>query len=320
MGLSFLTPIGALFALAAAVPLAALLLAERRAEHVRCALSLASPRRRALAPVVLALVLLPTLVAVAAAQPVVVRQRALRQRSDAQAFFVFDTSLSMSARSSPTAPTRLARAKREALKLRASLGDIPVGIASMTDRTLPSLLPTTDTVLFERTLRQSIGINRPPPSQRYPGRATTLQALFPVAGSHFFSTGVAHRILVVFTDGEASRLPPDAQFTLPQQVLVPPLLVHVWSPDERIYAHARVDPRYAPDPASGQALEQFASLTKGHVFGESDLGRLAATIHAEAGNAAAHTTVDAYSRIALAPWFVLGGIVPLAFLFWRRNV
>jgi hypothetical protein len=318
--LSFLTPLGAVFALAAAVPLVALLLAERRAVLVRRALSLASPRRRALAPVVLALVLLPTLVAVAAAQPVVVRQRALEQRADAQAFFVFDTSLSMSARASPTAPTRLARAKREALRLRASLGDIPVGIASMTDRTLPSLLPTTDSALFERTLRQSIGINRPPPSQRYPGRATTLQALSPIAGSHFFSSGVTHRILVVFTDGEASSLPPDAQYTLPQQVLVPPLLVHVWSPDERIYVHGRIDPRYAPDPASAEALAQFASLTKGHVFGEHELGRLAATIHSEAGKAAAHTTVDAYSRIALAPWLVLGGIVPLGFLFWRRNL
>jgi len=320
VGLSFLTPFAALFVLAAAVPLAALLLAERRASRVRRALSLGTPGRRALAPVVLALVLLPALVAVAAAQPVVVRQRQLTQRADAQAYFVFDTSLSMSARATPGAPSRLARAKREALRLRATLGDIPVGIASMTDRTLPSLLPTTDAALFERTLRQSVGINRPPPSQRYPDRATALQALFSIAGAHFFAPGVTHRLLVVFTDGEATRLPEDARLSFPQESLVPPLFVHVWSADEHVFVRGKVDPRYQPDPASGQTLQEFASLTRGRVFGEHDLGRLAAVMHAEAGTATAETTVDAYARIALAPWFVLGGIVPLGFLFWRRNL
>jgi hypothetical protein len=317
---SFLTPLGSLFAIAAAVPLAALLVTERRASHVRGMLSLTTPPRRALAPVVLALVLLPALVAVAAAQPVVVRQRLLSQRADAQAFFVFDTSLSMSARPSRDAPSRLARAKLEALRLRAALGDIPVGIASMTDRTLPSLLPTTDAALFVRTLRQSVGIDRPPPSQRYPDRATALQALFSIAGAHFFAPGVTHRLLVVFTDGEAAKLPADARFSFPQESLVPPLLVHVWSADERVYLHGRVDRRYEPDPTSAQALAEFASLTHGRVFGEHDLGRVAAAIRTEAGKAAARTTVDAYARIALAPWFVLGGIVPLGFLFWRRNL
>ena len=30
--------------------------------------------------------------------------------------------------------------------------------------------------------------------------------------------------------------------------------------------------------------------------------------------------IDAYARIALAPWFVVAGVVPLGFLFWRRNL
>lgn len=320
MGVSFLTPFGALFALAAVVPLAALLAMERRSLRVRRTLSLSTRSRRALAPVVLALALLPALVAVAAAQPVVVRQRQLTQRADAQAFFVFDTSLSMSARPARGAPSRLARAKREALRLWGRLGDIPAGIASMTDRTLPNLLPTTDEALFARTLRQSVGINRPPPSQQYPDRATALQALLTIGDSHFFAPGVTQRILVVFTDGEASRLPDDARFTLPLQQHVPPLLVHVWTGDERVYRHGQVDPRYRPDPTSGPALAEFASLTKGRVFGEHDLARVASAIHAEAGPATARTTVTAYARVALAPWLVLAGVVPLGFLFWRRNL
>src|SRR5207302_8589635 len=96
-GVSFLTPLDALFALAAALPLAALLAMERRSGRIRQMLSLPPPRRLAALPVAVALVTLTSLVAVAAAQPVVVQQRLVQERADAQAFFVFDTSLSMKA-------------------------------------------------------------------------------------------------------------------------------------------------------------------------------------------------------------------------------
>ena len=55
MGLTFLTPIDALFALAAAVPLAALWPSNRRMEQVRRIFSLTSPRRREFAAVVASL-------------------------------------------------------------------------------------------------------------------------------------------------------------------------------------------------------------------------------------------------------------------------
>src|SRR4029077_12280037 len=108
----FLTPVDALFAVAAAAPLAALLASERRSEGIRRLLGLRGPGRRAVAPVAIALFLLPGLVGVAAAQPVVVRQQLVRERGDAQAFFVIDTSLSMKASGGPAQPTRLARAER----------------------------------------------------------------------------------------------------------------------------------------------------------------------------------------------------------------
>src|SRR5207249_11550657 len=127
---------------------------------------------------------LPALVAVAAAQPVVVRERMVQERADAQAFFVLDTSLSMRAAAGPGAPTRLARAKRLAMRLERTLGDVPVGIASMTDRSLPNLMPTTDQTLFDRTVEQAIAVNQPPPSQTYPDRATTFDPLVPLVDSH----------------------------------------------------------------------------------------------------------------------------------------
>jgi len=76
-------------------------LTERTSSRIRRALSLPHPRSRTVLPVAVALVLLTSLVAVAAAQPVVVRAQLVNERADAQAFFVFDTSLSMQASAGP---------------------------------------------------------------------------------------------------------------------------------------------------------------------------------------------------------------------------
>ncbi len=212
------------------------------------------------------------------------------------------------------------RAKREALQLSQRLGDIPVGIASMTDRTLPVLMPTTDLVLFDRTLLQSVAIDRPPPSQHYPSRATTLSAIASMGQSQFFPPVVTHPIVVLYTDGESSRLPPDFQYTLGTPQRIRPFLVHVSRPGEHVYAKGKIDQRYVEDPSSGASLQSFAALMKGRVFSESDVGGLAGAIHAAVGNATAHTSVTQYARVALAPWFVLGAVVPLAFLLYRRNL
>lgn len=318
-GLTFLTPLDALFALAVALPLLALFATERTARVIRRTLALQHPRRRTVVPVVVALVLLTSLVAVAAAQPVVVRAQMVNERADAQAFFVFDTSLSMKASGGRGEPTRLARAKRLALRLRAALGDVPIGIASMTDRTLPNLMPTTDASLFTRTLTQSVGIDRPPPSQAYhEKRATSFQALVPLIQSNFYAQGVDRRLLVVFTDGEASQLVPYLNITLHRRV--EPLYVHVWRDGEHIYRDGRVDPHYISDPTSESALRQLASITGGHVYSEGQRASISHAMRDAVGFGGTRAHISAYARIALAPWLVLAGALPLAFLLWRRNV
>jgi len=320
LGVSFLTPLWALFALLAAIPLAALVLTERRADRIRRLFAVRGPRRRALVPVVAALVLLPVLVGIAAAQPIVVRQQLLRERSDAQAFFVFDTSLSMSARGARGAPSRLDRSRRLALALRGRLPDVPVGIATMTDRTLPDLMPTTDAALFSRTLAASVGINRPPPSQAYHGRATTLEALVPILQSHYFSTSSRHKLIVVFTDGESSRLPSILKYQLAPMRGLTVLFVHVWQPDDRIFnANGRPERGYVADPTSGADLASFARLIDGKSFPETQLGPIVAAAQAGVGHSGTERRVETYARVALAPWFLLGGVLPLAFLLWRRN-
>jgi len=316
--MSFLTPLGALFVLAALIPAAALFLTERRAAAVRRLLRVHGPGRRALLPVGLAIVLLPALVAVAAAQPVVIRQEKVSQRADAQAFVLFDTSLSMEASSGPGQPTRLARAKRLARRLEHAMPDLPFGIASMTDRSLPNLMPTVDRTLFDRTVEQSIAIDRPPPSQQHQGRATTFDALAPVVESNFYSTGVQRRLLVVFTDGETAKMSPLLRLELQRRVA--PIFVHVWADGERIYrAGGKPDPNYVADPLSTSDLTKLAAIADGQAVSEHQFGQLLRDARNDVGEAQTHTFSAGYARLPLAPWFVLAAVVPLAFLLWRRN-
>jgi VWA domain-containing protein len=318
-GVSFLTPLGGLFALAMIVPLAALVVTERRSERVRALLGVVGPGRRTLVPVAVALVLLPVLVGVAAAQPVVVRQKVVHERGDAQAYFVFDTSRSMLASSGFGKPNRLARAKRLARRVRAALGNVPVGIVSLTDRALPDLMPTTDPALFAHTLVQSVGIDEPPPSQPYKlGRATSFEALVPLAMSHFFSEGVRKRLVVVFTDGETSPVTPLLGIGLQRKLSL--VFVHVWQPGEQIFGRdGRPDPHYSADVRSVALLQQAAEATGGSVFTEQQVGRAAAEARRIVGHGALTAHVNAYARDPLAQWFALAGVLPLAFLLWRRN-
>jgi hypothetical protein len=316
--MTFLTPFAAVFVLIAVVPVAALVLTERRARQVRRLQRVHGPGRRALLPVALALVLLPCLVAVAAAQPVVIRQQRVDERADAQAFILFDTSLSMRASAGPGKPTRLQRAKALALRLEAALPDVPFGVASMTDRSLPNLMPTVDRTTFDRTVEQAVAVDRPPPSQPHRGRATTFDALVPLVQSNFFTPGVQRRLLVVFTDGESAKLSPVTKLTLQRRVT--PIYVHVWAPGERIYKRSgRPDPHYVADAESGSALLNLAQVTRGKLYDENQLGKIEHASRDAVGRAQTHTVVSAYARVPLAPWFVLAALVPLVFLLWRRN-
>ena len=321
MGITFLTPLAALFALAAAVPLAAFVLMERRTRALRRLFSLAAPGRRDRLVVAGAVALLPALVAVAAAQPVVIRRQSVTQRADAQAFIVLDTSQSMTARLSPAAQSRFQLAEQDVLALLPRFGDIPVGIATMTDRVLPNVMPTTNDALIRETLAQSVGINEPPASRLYPGVATSFQrALLPIPHSHLFLTGIKHPILIIFTDGESAPLPAGYGVDLARALTIPPLFVHVWAPNEHVYVNGKLDPRYHSDPRSTAVLNQFAHDTHGRVFSATDLNGLMHTIREEAGPVRRETTILGYVRVALGPWFLLGGVVPLGFLFWRRNL
>jgi len=321
VGLSFLTPTAALLALAAVVPLAAFALFERRAGRVRAALRLPEPGRWRRAPVAVALAAVPGLLALAASQPVVDHVRTRHARIDTEAFFVFDTSRSMLARTGMDGESRLARAKAFAQELRLRLPDVPVGLASMSDRTLPHLFPTVDASSFESTLREAIAVEQPPPVSGFQTRITTLGALSAVATQNFFAPGARHRLVVVFSDFESRPFVDTSLGALFRRAPgIRTVFVRFWRSTERVYSQSLVEPQYVPDASSAGTEAKLAAVVGGATFSEPDLGAATKAVRQELGDGHAAVTGFEHGKVALAPYLALGTILPLSFLLWRRNL
>jgi hypothetical protein len=318
--LTFLTPWGALLALGALVPLGALALNERRARRVRAALRVAPPARGGRTVTAVLLAAVPVLLGLALAQPVVQDTRTARSRVDAQAFYTFDTSVSMSASTAPGAPTRLDRAVVLAEKLRTRLDDVPSGIATMTDRVLPNIFPTTSDQEFDATLAQTIGIDAPPP-KGLSDKATTFAALDTFAGSNFFTPGIPHRLVILFTDGEtAPYFAADLKQALRQGTKTSFVIVRMSQPGERIFRGHKADPDYRPDPRSARAVASLASLLGGRAFDEGQIGSVAGAARKLLGRGRVDEVGVGVHVTPLAQWLLLAAFVPLGLLLWRRNV
>jgi hypothetical protein len=310
---TFLTPAGALLALAVFLPLIALAAGARRVHGVRTALGLGRPRTGTDVARLTALIAVFGLLALAATQPALSHEKSQRVRRDAQVLFVVDTSRSMAASPGGTGATRLARATAAAAKLRASIPDVESGIATLTDRVLPNLLPVADIPSFDATLQRSVGIERPPP-RSVAVRATTYAALSEIPAAGFFGSAAKRRVVVLLTDGESAPFNPGAvAASLRAAELV---VVRVWRAGESIAG----EPAYRPDPAGAATLAALAAAAGGRVFGESDIGAAGAAIRAKLGSGpTARITTRRRQETALAPFVVLAALVPLG-LFLRRRM
>jgi hypothetical protein len=317
--MSFLSPLGSLIVLAVVVPLAAHALLEARAKRVARTLTLTLPPVRSRLGIPLAITGVGALLALAAAQPVLSGNKTRLGRSDAEAYLLFDTSRSMLARTNSRSLTRLGRAKALAQDLRLGLRDIPVGVASLTDRMLPHLFPTLDPQVFASILRDSIGIQKPPPVGSG-DLATDFNSITDITTNQYFRPSIAKRLLVVFSDGE-SRGFDDLKLT---QTLrrghVRVLFVHLWKADEKIFLlRNAADPGYRPDSESLRAAERVATAGQGEVLGE-DEGALRAAAKEIIGTGPATTIREQRTRVSLAPFVALAALLPLSFVLLRRNL
>lgn len=320
MRISLVTPLGLLVALVALVPLAMLFLGRRRLRTLCARLDLPVPASRSLVPAAVAVVALAIILGLAAAQPVLATHSALKGRADASAFFVFDISRSMGARTLGS-PTRLERARRDAKALRARLQGLPVGVASITDRLLPHLFPSLSVNAFNSTLDESLAIDRPTSSLPY-GNAlgTRLGALQDLVLGRYFDPRSKRRVAVVFTDGET--LPTDLS-TLPgflrgENIHV--LFFRYWRPSERVYdGQGRPDPAYVPDPGSTETFGALARSLQAHIFGPGQAAQAAAAVRELVGNGPMATRQRELDSRLLTPYLLLAALVPLAFLLVRRD-
>ena len=320
MTLTFLTPYGALVAIAALVPLAVFWTRARRARSVRAALGLREPRRRAAVATAGSLALIPLLLGVASAQPVLDLTRTRPERTDAEIFIVLDTSRSMLASATPSAPTRYDRAVDTAREVRDEFGRIPIGLASITDRTLPHVFPTTDARVFFTALERSIGIERPPPAFFYTTHATTLGSLRVVPERNFFAPSARKRLLIVLTDGETREAGPVYARAFRRRPQIKTLFVRFWSPEERIYETGIAESGYKPDPEVAAALPRAAELVGGAVYEEDALGEAVEAGRSFLGDGPTTDREREGERLALMPFATAVVLLPLAFVLRRRNL
>jgi hypothetical protein len=320
MTLSLLTPLGALLALAVVLPLAALVLVRRRGGVVRRVIGLPDPAALARRLPIAALLAAGLLLGLAAAQPRAEWTSARKVRTDAEAIVVIDTSRSMLARSTPNSPIRYERANRAALRFRDAFGDVPVGIASFTDRVLPHLFPSIDEDVFVATLRRSIGIDRPPPQGAFISTATRLEALESVVSRRYFSPTSRARVLFVLTDGESvpiSGAKMAAAFRRPPGITT--IFLHVWGAGERVYNGADPEPQYTADPRSRAILDAAATTLGGTVYDENQLGAAIAKARVVLGDGTTVSSGVRRNQVALAPYLAGAVFLPLLFLLWRRD-
>jgi hypothetical protein len=319
MGVSFLTPVALSFGLLAVAPLAVFVGRRRRAQRIRAALGLASGSGRSWLALAISLAAVPVLVGVAAAQPVITSARTVPQRSDVEVFVVVDTSRSMLASSGSGQPTRFERAQEHVILLQDRLRDIPLGLASFTDRVLPHLFPTVDQRVFRETAREALGIERPPPSTSFGTNVTTLDALGAVATLAFFRPSTKKRALVVFTDGESQPVSTLAtDFAGEPRIDV--TFVRVGDASERIWESGVAEAGYTPDASAGETLGSAAAAVRGRVLEEGDVSGAAAAVRSAVGTGPTTPRRIEGNRQALMPYVALLAIIPLGFVLYRRNL
>ena len=320
MEVRLITPLGALFALTAVVPLLVFLLRRRRLASIRAALRLPAPSLRSQLPVLVALAAVPALLGMAAAQPVIETTRTASERTDAQAFVVVDVSRSMLAAAAPGAPTRFQRAREIALDLREAVPEVPLGVASITDRVLPHLFPTADAALYAATLHRALDIEKPPPGAYYLTQATNLNSLRAVPEKGYFPESAKKRVLVVVTDAETQALEPGLDQAFNRRPRIETVFVHVSRPDEQIYETGVAEGGYRADPGSAASLGRVAAAVGGRVFDEDDTAGIRAAVRESIGEGPNVDRRQETGRLGLMPLLTALALVPLALVLLRRNV
>jgi hypothetical protein len=315
--LSFLSPFAVLIGLAVAIPIAAAVVRERRHGVVRQAVGLGDPPGRSHTPEIVALAVTFGLLAAAAAQPVVRVPGTVQQRTDAEAYVVIDTTRSMLAARAEGDSMRIQRAKELAVEIRRALPDVPFGVASHTNRSLPHMFPGADADQFELVVNRAVGVNRPPGTRKQLFAVSTdFSALETLATDNFFSADSTKRLAIVLSDGESQEFSAKLLADDLRKGGVELLLVRFWNEDERVWQpNGQAEPRYRPNENAYEHLVDLAALTTGgRVYGEDELDTIIAAARNYLGTGPVVTLPAPGRTVSVAPYAVLAACIPLGLL------
>jgi hypothetical protein len=317
--MSFQTPLAGLAGLAALLPLSAAAYSRGRAAAVARRLGLDPPPRWWVGWRIVVAAMAVVLLGLAATQPVLTDQTVVLTRSDVAVLFVLDTSRSMAASLTPTSPTRLSRAKQAAARLRAAIPEVPAGVATLTDRVLPDLLPVPDGAGFDLVVERGVAIEDPPPVTQATN-ATSYAALGNIASGNYFTKRITRRVIVLLTDGESNPFDPDQlAHKLSPQAGYRFLSIRFWNQNEAVFdPDGQREPGYRPDPTGRVLLAQLASALGGRAFEESQSDAAAASyLRQVVGRGSAGRARGVPGQRALAPYvaglatlLLLIGVVP----------
>jgi hypothetical protein len=278
---------------------------------------LGDPPGRSHTPELVALAVASGLLAAAAAQPVVRVPGTVQQRTDAEAYVVIDTTRSMLAARAEGDAMRIQRAKELAVDIRRALPDVPFGVASHTNRSLPHMFPGADADQFELVVHRAVGVNRPPGTRKQLFAVSTdFSALETLATDNFFSADSTKRLAVVLSDGESQEFSAKLLAEDLRKGGVELLLVRFWNEDERVWQpNGQAEPRYRPNEKAYEHLVDLAALTTGgRVYGENELDAIVAAARTYLGTGPVVTLPAPGRTVSVAPYAVLAACIPLGFL------
>jgi hypothetical protein len=295
--LVFLTPRGALVALAFVVPLAALVSRERAGGRLRSALSLHHPTRVRSLPRVVGIVALAALIAAAAAQPSLRTTSSARVRANAELYLTFDVSRSMLASSGPGGVVRFERARAIGGRLQRAFRDVPTGVATLTNRMMPLLFPTGDERGVIATIGHSLKILQPQPAFLTAERATQIGTLDLAADRSYFDPGIGKRVLIVLSDLDTDFFSLKGTLELLRRHQIEPFLIRVAVPGERIF-----DSRGRPAAYRSVTTVSVRTLRAAgwHAYEENEVGRAIVDIRGFLGKGATVPSGLVQSRRDLA--------------------
>ena len=98
------------------------------------------------------------------------------------------------------------------------------------------------------------------------------------------------------------------------------ILVHFWSPGERVYrSSGRPEAAYLPHEKSRRELDRLAAAADGASFDEDELGAAETRARDELGSGPTASQGIKPRTIPLAPYVAAAALLPLALLFRRRG-